>query len=61
MTLILKHTMLLLLLLVEDEPLYALHFLRSLTKQKEKRRNSKHGKRSGQTHLQMSSRAFTTL
>jgi hypothetical protein len=44
-----------------DELPYALYFLRSLTKQKEKRRNSKYGKRSGPTHLQMSSKAFTTL
>ena len=37
----------------EDEPLYALHFLRSLTKQKKKRRHSKHKRRSRPTHLQM--------
>jgi hypothetical protein len=44
-----------------DKPLYALDFLRSLTKQKEKRRNSRYRKRSRPTHLQMSLKAFTTL
>jgi hypothetical protein len=42
----------------KDEPLYALYFLRSLMKQKEKRKNSGFGKRSGQTHLWMSSKTF---
>jgi hypothetical protein len=44
-----------------DEPQYALHFLRSPTKQKEKRKNSRHGRRSGPTHLQMSLKTYTTL
>jgi hypothetical protein len=44
-----------------DEPLYALYFRRSLTKQKEKRKNSRHRRRSGLMHLQMSLRTFTTL
>jgi hypothetical protein len=48
------------LLAEEDEPLYALHFLRSLTKQKEKRRNSKYGKRSGPIHLLMSLKTYIT-
>jgi hypothetical protein len=48
-------------LLVEVEPLYTLHFLRSLTKQKEKRRNSRYRRKSVPMHLQMSSKAFTTL
>ena len=34
-----------------DELLYALYFLRSPTKQKEKRRNSKYRKRSRPMHL----------
>ena len=48
------------LLVDEDKPLYALHFLRSLTKQKKKRRHSKHRRRSRPTHLQMLLRTFTT-
>ena len=51
----LKRTTMLLLrlkLLVDaDEPQYALYFLRSPTKQKEKRRNSKYKKRSVLMHL----------
>jgi hypothetical protein len=43
----------------EDEPPYALYYLRSPMKQKEKRRNSKHRKRSGSTHLRISSIAST--
>jgi hypothetical protein len=53
-TKILKHMMLPLLhlkLLVKDELWYALHFLRSWTKQKEKRKNLRHKKRSRLTHL----------
>jgi hypothetical protein len=48
------------LLVDVDELLYALYFLRSPMKQKEKRRNSKYRKRSGPTHLWMSSKASTT-
>jgi len=54
MTKILKHIMLQLLRLrlpvVEDELPYTLHFLRSMTKLKEKRRNLKYRKKSGPTH-----------
>jgi hypothetical protein len=61
--------MLLLLLLVEDEPQYALHSLRSLKKQNgkrrntkyRKRRNTKYRKRSRLTHLQTSLRTYTIL
>jgi len=49
------------LLVVEDELPYTLHFLRSMTKLKEKRRNSRYRKKSGPTHLQMSLKAFITL
>ena len=48
-------------LLVEDEPLYALHFLKSLMKQKVKRRNSKYKRRNVLMHLQTSSTIYTTL
>ena len=59
-----KHIMLLLphlKLPVVDKLLYALYFLRSLTKQKEKRRNTRYRKRSRPMHLQMLSKASTTL
>jgi len=63
MTLISKHTMPQSLrlkpLVNEDEPLYALDFLRSLTKQKKKRRHLKYKRRSGLTHLQMLSKTYT--
>jgi len=49
------------LLVVEGELPYTPHFLKSMTKLKEKRRNLRYKKKSGLTHLQMLLKAFITL
>jgi hypothetical protein len=49
------------LLVKEDELLYILHSLRSLMKQKGRRKSSKYKRRSKLMHLQMLLKAFTIL